>query len=419
MDAKGLRHSQPLALGFRLVCLFAIGWLVHQSQLRSDQAGRRPVRLSEVKVFLPEAHQLRLNSGPAGGLRVLDQQGEQIGLATKTMPHSRSVKGYSGPSDMLLVYDAEEQLLGIAFRHSYDTSSHVDDVARDYLFMEQWNGKTRQQIAALEMRDISAHHIVSGASRTSEAVLQSVHLRAAMGGEAASRPQMRIRWQDVALLVCVVLALLLTFTKVPWLNRRKAWVQAAIAIYIGLISGDLLAQSLIVSWAQHGVPWYSVLGLVLLLAAALIIPWSTGKPIYCTHLCPHGHAQRFLMKITPSRWRPKLGQPEKWSFGLLPGLTLATILVITFWRLPIDLAGMEPFDAWAIKGVGMATVVIAVVGLIFSIFVPMGYCRYGCPTGFLLDLVRRDRKGFRSRDWWLLALLALSVALYWLPYPFG
>jgi polyferredoxin len=183
-------------------------------------------------------------------------------------------------------------------------------------------------------------------------------------------------------------------------------------IYIGLISGDLLAQSLIISWMEHGVPWNQLIGLVFLAAVSFVVPWSTGKPTYCTHICPHGHLQRWMMKLIPARRKLHLGKDEKWSFTALPGLLLLTVLIVTFWKLPIDLAGIEPFDAWSLKGIGIATVSVAIVGLLFSLFVPMGYCRYGCPTGFLLDLVKREKSGFRNKDWWLVAMMVTALALY-------
>ena len=403
---------QWLAMAFRLVSVLVIGWLLHQHALRVQAEGQRPIRISEVQMFLPDAHRLTLRTSPNGGLRVLNQSGKLIGYASRTMPHSRRIKGYSGPSDMLLVFDIEENFLGTAFRHSYDTPSHVEDVAKDYIFMEQWNGSSRGEIAALPTDKMSRFHTVSGASRTSEAVIQSIILRSATGQEPTSnRQHFSIHLRDIMLLFCVALAIALTFAKWPWLQRRKLWVHIFMVLYIGIISADLLAQSLLVSWAKHGIPWTNLAGLVILAATAFVIPWSTGKPIYCTHICPHGHAQRWLMKIIPANRKLRLPPPERWSFSLLPGLLLATVLIIALADLPIDLAGLEPFDAWALKGIGIATVCVAFAGLLFSLFVPMGYCRYGCPTGFLLNLVKKEKSGFCRRDIWLLVLLTVALLL--------
>ena len=108
----------------------------------------------------------------------------------------------------------------------------------------------------------------------------------------------------------------------------------------------------------------------------------------------------------------------------MPGALLIVVLLVTFLRLEWDLAGIEPFDAWSWRNAGVATLSVAGVSLVFSAFVPMGYCRYGCPTGLALNLVRKQREGFVARDGWLLALLILAMFLYfgyetWKPWVGG
>jgi len=62
---------------------------------------------------------------------------------------------------------------------------------------------------------------------------------------------------------------------------------------------------------------------------------------------------------------------------------------------------------------GWATLSIAVIGLLVSLLVPMAYCRYGCPTGAVLNYVRLRGVGdrFQARDLAALALLGLAIGL--------
>ena len=103
----------------------------------------------------------------------------------------------------------------------------------------------------------------------------------------------------------------------------------------------------------------------------------------------------------------------------LPAGLLLLVVVAAAIALPIDLAGLEPFDAYLVRAAGGATVVVAVVGLAASFFVPQAYCRFGCPTGALLEFVRArgptDR--FGRRDAAALTLLALAAALNWYYVP--
>ena len=61
-----------------------------------------------------------------------------------------------------------------------------------------------------------------------------------------------------------------------------------------------------------------------------------------------------------------------------------------------------------------ATITIAIVGLIASLLVPMAYCRYGCPTGAMLEFLRMNAKSDRwtRRDWVALGLAGLALALW-------
>lgn len=396
---------------WRLFVIVAIVWMVRQQHVRALVQGERPITISEAREFLPETHNLKPDAGPRRGLTVLNREGQPIGYVARTMPQSREIIGYSGPTDALMVFGADKKLVGIAIRHSYDTPSHVEDVKLDLLFMETWNGRTWDEIAGLQDLRASKIYGVSGATRTSEALAQSVALRAAAaGGKIAAKNQFRLDWQDAGLILVVLSGLALAFVKRPWLQRRKLWVSIAIFVYLGLVSGDLLAQALLVGWAETGLPWRVTPGLVLLAAAAFFVPLTARHPVYCTHLCPHGHAQRWLMKVIPARWKLGLHADIKWGLRALPPLLIAVVLLTTFLNLPLDLAGIEPFDAYLIASAGLATTVVAVVSLLVSIFIPMAYCKYGCPTGWLLEFVRVDR--FGPKDATGAALLALAALLY-------
>jgi hypothetical protein len=81
--------------------------------------------------------------------------------------------------------------------------------------------------------------------------------------------------------------------------------------------------------------------------------------------------------------------------------------------LPFNLAGLEPFDAWVFRTAGIATLGVAAVGLVASVFVPQAYCRFGCPTGALLNFVRARgaTDHFSTRDAAALVLVAIAGAL--------
>ncbi|HSH96042.1 MAG TPA: 4Fe-4S binding protein, partial [Roseimicrobium sp.] len=277
-------------------------------------------------------------------------------------------------------------------------------------------GKDWDEVATLDLKKEGIEG-VSGATMTSMAMAQSFTARLkATNEQMQHRPAFQVGARDIGLLVVIVVALVMAFSH---LKGRKTWrrvFQAGVVIYIGILNGDLLAQSLIAGWAKSGVPWNLAPGLVLLLVAALLVPWATKKPLYCLHICPHGAAQEWLGRLGEKRgWRVHIPAPLGNGLRKLPSLMLLVVLLVVMLVIPFDLAGIEPFDAYIIRSAGGATIAVAIVGLIASIFVPQAYCRYGCPTGALLEFVRshgvNDR--FGARDAWAMVLVLVTVLIYW------
>ena len=343
---------------------------------------------------------------------VRDESQVLLGYAVRTSPQADNVSGYSGPTEALVALSTNGRTItDIRVLKSYDTPSYVEQVERDRYYLGLFKGRSLEAMAQL---DFAAEGIegVSGATRTGWALAEGMKRKfAAELRGRAERNSWRPRPHDWALAGVVTGALLMAFT--PLRGRRWArgiW-QAVLIGYVGWISGDLLSLSLLGGWAAHGLAWRSAVGLALLAGAALLIPWLTRRQIYCHQLCPHGAAQQVLGKLSRRRWT--LPAPASRWLEKLPVLLLAVALTILLlgWSLP--LANLEPFDAWVWPASGLATLVIAGVGLIASLFVPQAYCRYGCPTGALLNFVRAAGSGDRwgRRDWMGLGFVGLAMLL--------
>ena len=376
----------------------------HHNRLRI--AGDAPVEIPEAHRFWTNAASLLPDGGSRGGLHVLDAQGERIGYLARTMPDAGQIAGYCGTTDTLVALDADDRVKGINVRSSEDTIKHAEDVMLDWSFKRTWNGMRWEEVAGM---DLEAEGIegVSGATLTSMAVARGiVHRFAVAEGRAAAQP---VVWNltDVGLAGAVCLGLFLTFSKSPGRARARRWFHWYVIGYVGFLSGDLLAQSLLVGWAKSGAAWRLAPGLALLVAVALLVPWVSRRPLYCQQLCPHGALQELVMRAAPSRWRWRV--PAGLDAGLrwLPGLLLGFLILVSMLPLGFDLAEFEPFDAYVLGIGGFATVTVAIVGLIGSALVPKAYCRYGCPTGALLEFVRSHGRqdGFGARDFAALLIL--------------
>lgn len=368
-----------------------------------------PITLEEVRTLEPKAASLR-----ASGERqqVLDTSGKVIALAVRTAPTTDALIGYKGPTDTLALLDAASATVrAIKLRKSYDTPRYVAYVTGDSYYLNLFSGMSLEKLSTL---DFNAAKIegVSGATETSYSVAEGLKRSASVWLEQASPSlslikQIRWRWQDTSHVAVLLSSLLMAFSRL----RGKAWLRnlhhALLVAYVGFVAGELLSQALFGGWARHGTPWRSAPGLVMLGIVALLAPVVTRRQLYCHHICPHGALQQLLMKRLPWQF-----SPPKWLESL-PMLLLAAVLFVLTLGLGFNLSAIEPFDAYVWKVAGAASLVIALAGLVASLFVPMAYCRYGCPTGALFKLLRYagDHDRFSKRDGIALALVA--AALVW------
>ncbi|MBI1248991.1 FMN-binding protein [bacterium] len=379
------------------------------------------IELKEVAAILPNAKQLVAKKSPRGWFDVLDEQGQSIGTAWRTSPKADQQVGYQGPTDVLVVMDVEGKLKAVALRGSYDNDPYVRYVREDWSFPEYLAGNDVDQLAKLNVTEAGIEG-VSGATMTSQSATQAVGIAAAAYQEEQKRAQtppastarFAIGWRDGATLAVVIAALIIAFTDL----RGKRWVQYGFALvvigYLGFFAGDILSMALFVGWASNPVPWQKCLGLVAVTIAAFSVPLFSKKQVYCNHLCPHGAAQMMILRL--SRWHWKIPKRMRLVLSAVPAVLLGLSILIAFSVIKGNLTDLEPFDAYVPTIAGWASISIALGGLLFSAFVPMGYCRYGCPTGAVISHLRWNASSdkWSIRDSVATLLLGLAVVCYWI-----
>jgi len=382
-----------------------------------------PLTVQEVTAFLPRAARLADWDQRPGLFRVEDAAGQLIGFAGRTSPTADDWIGFQGPTDTLFVMDAQQRVLGIAVRHSYETPEYLQWVKDDQRFLSRFNGKNLDELAEL---DLAAAGIegVSGATMTSLAMAETL-VRTAQAVRdakpAAEPPRWVIAARDWGTAAVVCGGLLLAFTGLRGRRLVRVAFQLLVIVSLGFVNGDMLSQSLLVGWAQNGAAWRFAPGLVLLVAVAFLVPLTTHRQVYCHHLCPHGAVQQLIKNAVPRKWRPA-GRLPRWlshALSLVPLGLLVWVVIVALCQLPFNLAAIEPFDAYVWRVAGWATMAIAIGGLAFSLLVPMAYCRFGCPTGAVLNYLRLQGAGDRwtRRDAAALALLGLAIGLRLLTIP--
>ncbi len=430
-------HWKPLLLQiYRLAVVFATLLLIrHHFQYLKIQ-GDSPITVSEVQSILPEAASLRIDTGPRAGLFVDDAAGNEIGYALRTSPQADEIIGYAGPSDLLIVLgkptttpnppsanplknspeekstEPTRKILGIKIRHSWDTRRHIQWVKDDSWFMGFWQGRDWKNISSLDFYEEYMEG-VSGATLSSMGIARSIQHRFRIAEENRETGfQIRVSHTDYGLWISICIGLLITFRS-GWRHRKNLWLGLKIAafIYIGFLNGSLIAISLLAGYAAHGIAWQLAPGLTSLVLLSFFIPWATRRQPYCNHLCPHGAAQQLLSRYSPWKrsFSPRAAAGLKW----LPFFLIVIAVSFLVLQLPLEFSHLEPFDAYLFRQSDWIPIIIAVVSLAISAVVPMAFCKYGCPSGALLEYVRSHGRAdrFRKRDIASLFLLILTWLL--------
>ncbi|MHC4875440.1 MAG: FMN-binding protein [Planctomycetota bacterium] len=394
--------------------------------------------VDDVAVWFPAADRVAWSEQHPSQYEVLDAGGTQLGRVFRTTPAADAIIGYQGPTDTLVGLNPDGRVVGIRVRKSFDNEPYVGYIRDEDYFLNLFNGKSLQDLAGLDLFEERVEG-VSGATMTSLAVaeglvktaglLHELQLERELPTDAAAedselsiassthRQALTLSLVDVSSIVVTGLAALLALTRLRSRPLLRAVFQVVLVVWLGFWCGSLTSLATLFGWAQSGVPWQFALGLTVVTAAALLCPAVSRTQLYCHHLCPHGALQQLVRNRLPFAWQPD--RRLRAVLQLLPFGLLVWAILLTLLGLPYSLVDLEAFDAYVLRAAGIATLTIFVVGLLASLVTPMAYCRFGCPTGAVLEFVRfhssSDR--WRRRDWMAIGLLGLAVVLWLLPLP--
>lgn len=366
--------------------------------------------------------------------------------------------------------EADERIEDAMIASSFDNQPYVGYVRQERSFWRHFRDQTVAELAEIDfdqrlidgvsgatMTSMAAAHTLRNAAQQQLKIAQQRLARqptesAKTAASAAARPsaqrpqaaeagttagqrpsrltgQGRWNWSLNELGTILLVLLALAWSRSRWRGHRRwrlVW-QTACFGWLGLISGHLLALTLLQGWIQSGGAWRLAPGLGLLILAATLAPILQRGNLYCDHLCPHGIAQQWL--------RPRHPRPvPRWLKSLLIGsacCSLAFALLGTMWltgvAATIPLAWLEPFDGYAslrlggwrerlgsniwLTALAVPSLILAAVSLLAARRWPMVYCRLACPTGRALDFLRRDASRHRitAVDW---ALLTATILVW-------
>lgn len=164
-----VRRWRRWAMGlFRLGLIAVAMGCLFMAPRKDDVDGAGLLR--EAKRDFPLA--VSLGAAEQGFFPALDAAGGLSGWVTTTNPQARGIQGYAGPSELLVLLDAQRRVKRVCFWRSADTAGHVEMIRRDEVFWSQWNGRGEASLSSL-----GTTQLVSGASLTSEAMARGLAAR--------------------------------------------------------------------------------------------------------------------------------------------------------------------------------------------------------------------------------------------------
>lgn len=304
---------------------------------------------------------------------------------------AKDVQGYGGPVPLKIHIDKDGRLTAIEAEPNAESPSFFD---RAKELFSRWQGKTIDEAMA---EDVDA---VSGATFSSKAIIRNVQRGLAYakqhgladGGKGAQKESaertVATGWtlgSIVALIAVLLGAVVPLFTN----NRRLHLVQLVVnVVVLGLWTGTFVSYTLFLRLFAGGVSLSAIGALaapLLMLIVALLYPLAGRSGHYCAHVCPFGSAQELAGKLSRRKLRitPRVLRVLTALRNLLWGVLMALLLTgtCTAW---ID---YELFTAFIYSSASVWVIVLAMLFLVLSVWVPRPYCRFVCPTGALMKSV--------------------------------
>lgn len=312
-------------------------------------------------------------------------------IVVNTRLLAKDVQGYGGPVPLRIRVSKGGVVDSIVAEPNAETPDFFNNAST---LLGKWQGKTVDEAMAEEV------DAVTGATFSSRAIIANVQRGLAyakqhatlgnapnvtgsadVSGASASSGGWTLGG-IAALIVAMLGAVVPLFVK----NRRWHYVQLALnVIVLGLWTGTFVSYTLLMRLFSGGinlVTFGTIAAPLVMVMVAMLYPLVGRHGHYCAHICPFGSAQELAGKLTRRKPRlsPRLNRSLVIFRNLLWGVLMVLMLTAT-WTAWMD---YELFTAFLYTSASAWVIVLAVLFLILSVWVPRPYCRFVCPTGSLL-----------------------------------
>lgn len=320
-------------------------------------------------------------------------------FVVNTKPLANDVQGYGGPVPLRIHVSKDGVVAAIEAEPNAETPDFFNS-AKSLLI--RWQDKTIDKAMA-ETDNVDA---VSGATFSSKAIIANMQRgltyakRHATQSKAAAdvseanaegSASLSASVLTIGGIAAIIVVLLGAIVPLFYNSRRWHTVQLVLNIVVlGLWTGTFVSFTILMRLFSGGISFATLATLaapLLMLVVALFYP-LLGKPgHYCAHICPFGSAQELAGKLAHRKLRVPVRLNKALNlFRTVLWAVLMILLLTGTWAAWID---YELFTAFLYSSASVWVIVLAVLLLVLSVWVPRPYCRYVCPTGTLLRGFKR------------------------------
>lgn len=289
---------------------------------------------------------------------------------------AKDVKGFGGvvPLEIYLKKGKVQQVKAL---HNSETPEFFQEASE---LLNRWNGKTTEQALAMKVDG------VTGATYSSNAIIGNMkaglQYAAKNVKETSFLDRLDLRAKTIIGFIVVLMAAIIPlFVK----NKRYRIFQLLLNfVVLGLWGGTFISWSVLVGFMSGGMNvWISLIPIIMLITS-FIYPLFGKKNYYCTHVCPLGSVQELAGMTNHNKLKmSKQAVQYLEHFRKLLFWVLMILMLAGVWSQWMD---YELFVAFIFKSAAWVIILIAVVFILLSFFVPRPYCRFVCPMGSLLKL---------------------------------
>lgn len=381
------------------------GWqLLHKHQ-RTNISNSHLISFEKEELVFSKAHAAVLEKHASlilpGPIEIIHQtneellflkiiQQEKIYFYLESAPIINHIKGYAGPINVGVLINEHGEIEKVQHVSSKETESYLSKIQKSGFY---------SAFIGLPIEDYHEIDAVSGATLTTISIAETTSaITQSLGNDFMEtlgtdllvtsfeiQAQNTLAW---ILHICLIAMLFLYGIQKKYKkNKRDIRILSVLSmLYIGFFMNSSFTYLSFI----HPFLGTAISPLIAFYALFSLLGAIWGHNIYCSYVCPFGHAQRLALQMSRKRFSDKFFLRNKVVSRIRNGLALflliGILLGIRSWgnfEIFPDLFGMEFTSIWF----GISILIIGI-----NLKYPFIWCRIACPTGALLDGISKGCK---------------------------